>query len=1558
MSVYVANSGSNTVSVIDQTTNTVFATIPGFSTPQQLDATPDGTRVYVANLANATVSIIQTSTNAVIGSIPVGGGPNGIVIDRTGTRAYVTNSTDGTMSVIDLATDTVTATVAVGINPIGVDVTPNNRYVYVANQISSTVSVISVSDNAVVATIPVDTTPIGVKASPDGAYVYVSTRAAGIVDVISTATQSVVGTLQAGIAPIGVSTDGMSVFVANEVSGNLTVVNPATNAIIATIPTNTFPQYIAVDSSSRFLYVSTRTNVVSVIDRTTNRLVASVPVGDQSIGIVVVPKFNLDPALAATKTVNGAEAIEARPGETVFFQLRVANTGNTLLSGIQLTDALEPAGALLLNETLTTLAPGESVTREIPYVVPDPAPASVLTNRFIADAPLSGISSESDAVINVGASSPLLALTKTADRAAAAPGEIVTYTIVVTNTGSMDLSNLVLSDATLGLNQIIGSLMVGESATITASFAIPAGTPAGTALINTAFVEGGGAAAEDSASVTVSSAPALSLLKEADPATAVPGESIRYTFTVTNTGNEPLTGIVISDPRIGASIFIDGLAVGASATRSLDFAVPEGTPPGLLVNTAEAAADQGASANASATVMIAPVARIVLNKNASPTTAFPGETVAYTIEIVNTGTATLTNVRVTDPFLGLDQVVDSLVPGARATFTGTFTLPVDALAGTEFTNVASVVTDQTPSISQEAVVTVRESPSIFLEKSVSPANASVGETVIYTFVIRNTGNVLLTDPLLLDPSLGLNRGLPAIPPGGSVTETVAFVVPPDAPDLILNTASAQASSMERFLVSQSDSSLFVIRLTKTATQAEASPGERISYTFIVENTGNVPLTNLVLSDPELGVSERIPFLDAGNALTFSLNYVILPMPGGTVIVNTATVGGDGVSAESSASVTVRSIPGMSILKTASAVSAAPGEVITFMIQTVNTGNVTLPDVTVTDPLLGIATAPAPLDPGGTLTLTGTYSVPAGTPAGTIITNTATASSALTGVREGAASVIVAAAPALSIAKTVDRETASPGQSVLFTIIVTNVSAATLAAVRITDPVLSIDETVASLAPGAQAVLTSSFLIPAGTPAGTVITNTAQALAPLTVPVSASASVVVAAVPSLTVIKEAGVSEAPAGTLVFYEVSILNTGNIRLTNLLLTDSFVSATLAIAFLEPGESQSQLVPFRLPAGLAPGDLFTNTVTVSSTETGPVQDSAQVLILPPPDVELTASPYPAYVLPGQRVTVTITATNRADTTLTNLAVFNGFTGIDDRIASLAPGESIALAREVFIPPLTRAGTEFPSLAYLETDQTTTRTAPVLVIVLPDPSFRLTKTASTAEAIAGETVRFRVEAVNTGNTDLNGVLADPLLSVAIGPGTLLYQSRIILTMPYTIPPETENGAVVTNTVRSQGVLKELQASASVKVLRVLEVTKSADVLETFLGAVIRYTVVVENNSGFTAEDAILTDDLSPSLALVPDSVTIGGRPAPAASLKNGIPLGTIAPGRRLVIAFAARVLSIPRPAGAGSMSSDHSGVLLNQAVVTFGVRSPSGRDVVVRALSNISRISVTEEEE
>ena len=114
--VYVTNSGSNTLSVIDADSTspnftTRIAEIPlqgtGPSTVTVLPETSSNSKIYVANSGSNNVTVINTLSNQVLKTIAVGGQPVSIGASPDGTKVVVANK-EGSVSMISTATDTET----------------------------------------------------------------------------------------------------------------------------------------------------------------------------------------------------------------------------------------------------------------------------------------------------------------------------------------------------------------------------------------------------------------------------------------------------------------------------------------------------------------------------------------------------------------------------------------------------------------------------------------------------------------------------------------------------------------------------------------------------------------------------------------------------------------------------------------------------------------------------------------------------------------------------------------------------------------------------------------------------------------------------------------------------------------------------------------------------------------------------------------------------------------------------------------------------------------------------------------------------------------------------------------------------------------------------------------------------------------------------------------------------------------------------------------------------------------------------------------------------------
>ena len=142
--VYVVNSGADTVSVINSTTNTVIVpSVAVGGTPMGAAITPDNRSLYVANNDDATVSIVDTTTNTsptapvqLVSGNSVLGSPTQVAITPDGTAAYVVGlGISGVVAVIDTATQTLDLahTITGLTNPTAIAVSPDGKFAYISD---------------------------------------------------------------------------------------------------------------------------------------------------------------------------------------------------------------------------------------------------------------------------------------------------------------------------------------------------------------------------------------------------------------------------------------------------------------------------------------------------------------------------------------------------------------------------------------------------------------------------------------------------------------------------------------------------------------------------------------------------------------------------------------------------------------------------------------------------------------------------------------------------------------------------------------------------------------------------------------------------------------------------------------------------------------------------------------------------------------------------------------------------------------------------------------------------------------------------------------------------------------------------------------------------------------------------------------------------------------------------------------------------------------------------------------------------------------------------------
>jgi S-layer protein (TIGR01567 family) len=304
---YITNTESNTVSVIDTSTNTVIATVNAGSWPWGVAVNPMGTKVYVTNCNIDTVSIIDTATNTVKGTVNVGTYPYGIAISPDGKKVYVANEYSNNVSVIDTATNTVTATVNVGFGPHGVAFIPDGTKVYVTDYDDSAlstgnVSVINTTTNSVTATINVGRWPRGIAVNPAGTKVYVANFFSNTVSIIDTATDTITDTVNVGTHPYGIAVtpDGTKVYIANTDINTVFVIDTATNTVTDMVNVGFSPYGVAVTPDGTKVYVANlNSNTVSIIGTATDTVTDTVDVGlsPSAFGQFISPLPVLEPLL-------------------------------------------------------------------------------------------------------------------------------------------------------------------------------------------------------------------------------------------------------------------------------------------------------------------------------------------------------------------------------------------------------------------------------------------------------------------------------------------------------------------------------------------------------------------------------------------------------------------------------------------------------------------------------------------------------------------------------------------------------------------------------------------------------------------------------------------------------------------------------------------------------------------------------------------------------------------------------------------------------------------------------------------------------------------------------------------------------------------------------------------------------------------------------------------------------------------------------------------------------------------------------------------------------------
>ena len=404
-----------------------------------------------------------------------------------------------------------------------------------------------------------------------------------------------------------------------------------------------------------------------------------------------------------------------------------------------------------------------------------------------------------------------------------------------------------------------------------------------------------------------------------DPDTrADEGDTIAYSFLVTNTGNVPLTDVTVSDALISSidcpytelAAASDLIGVIDEMTCTALFAIPQLAldGPGLDVNGAQdtdgdidnSATASGVFETTTVTAMdieVVPIVQVpfmdvskVVKSITNPDATDGGETVdqdgdkiTYDITLTNMGNITLTTVTVDDDLTGTIDAPcgdGTLAPDAFCTVTVMYTasqadidnngnaIPADG----KIHNTATGDSDQTDPKDASAMVPIAQLPSLTVEKSsLTTLLDEAPFLVTYKYFVENTGNVNITDLSLIDDNINEVNGIVscdsstiAVNESTNCTATHTFTqteldagfsttAPNDTcEDGLYNVVTASSSAPDAMddlcITIEQDPKIEVI---KQANASSLSNPGTVTYTYTVNNIGNVTLTDLSLIDDNI-----------------------------------------------------------------------------------------------------------------------------------------------------------------------------------------------------------------------------------------------------------------------------------------------------------------------------------------------------------------------------------------------------------------------------------------------------------------------------------------------------------------------------------------------------------------------------------------------------------------------------------------------------------------------------------------------------------------------------------
>ena len=495
------------------------------------------------------------------------------------------------------------------------------------------------------------------------------------------------------------------------------------------------------------------------------------------------------------------------------------------------------------------------------------------------------------------------------------------------------------------------------------------------------------------------------------------GDIIHYTIKITNKGSKKIENLIVEDELLGwigdtakkVTIEYNGIETieGSYEVKQEDIDAQKPVKNmvvGIYDNEEKTSETENPVVDKTEGVKVTKTSNLVKAEgNTAEGKAEVNDTINYAVIVKNTGNVTLKEVTINDEKLNIKDRKESvtLAPGAETTIQlGSYTVTqadVDGQKtiyntvtanGTDGTDPGTPVVDKT-----EGVKVTKTSNLVKVEGNKVAGKAEVNDTIDYAVIVKNTGNVTLKEVTINDEKLGIKdrKEKVTLAPGAETTIQLGSytVTQPDVDkqEKIYNTVTVNGTKgtdpgtdvvkatpainiiKKVAAVKDAESEEFVT--VEENTTVNVKEGDTVKYKLTVENTENVTLTNVVVTDTLVpDFKEEIDELTPREKRDYYVEYVVKADDVANVetnptLVNTANVVAkykeDEVKDNSSATVDITAKPDLSIEKTQSLVKAKGntsskaeiGDTINYKIIVRNTGNKKLTSVHIVDSKVGI-----------------------------------------------------------------------------------------------------------------------------------------------------------------------------------------------------------------------------------------------------------------------------------------------------------------------------------------------------------------------------------------------------------------------------------------------------------------------------------------------------------------------------------------------------------------------------------------------------------------------------